>query len=82
MATNDDEDPVMAKVRAALERSGMSLAELGRRMGYPAETGRQAVWQFLRSGDPRIGTLRRFADATGTSFGELVAAPKKARAKK
>jgi hypothetical protein len=75
MATKSDEDPVMSKVRAILDKSGMSLVELGRRMGYPEATARQSVWQFLRTADPRISTLRRFADATGVSFVRLVAHP-------
>ena len=42
----------MAKVRALFEESGLSLHELGIKMGCPPETARQAVWQFLRTSDP------------------------------
>ena len=71
------EDPVMAKVRALFEESGLSLHELGIKMGCPPETARQAVWQFLRTSDPHISVLRRFADAVGIQIGELVEMPKR-----
>lgn len=51
----------------------MTLHELGVAMGFPESQARKAIWQFLRSKDPRIGTLRKFADATGISISELVA---------
>jgi transcriptional regulator with XRE-family HTH domain len=67
------EDPAMAKVRSLFAGSGLTLDELGRRMGYPAATARQSAWQFMRSGDPRISMLRRFARAMGMPVEELVA---------
>jgi transcriptional regulator with XRE-family HTH domain len=72
----DSEDRSMVSVRAWLARSGLTMHELGVRMGYPETVARKAVWQFLRSGDPRIGTLRKFAEAAGISIEELVAPAK------
>jgi transcriptional regulator with XRE-family HTH domain len=69
---DDPEDPVMHRVRAWLESAGISQHELGVRMGYSEDVARKAVWQFLRSKDPRIGMLRRFARAAGMSIQELV----------
>jgi transcriptional regulator with XRE-family HTH domain len=69
--TKKNEDPAMVKVRALFEASGLSLHDLGLKMGYPAETARQAAWQFMKSGDPRIGTLRRFAAAMKVAVEEL-----------
>src|SRR5438132_12072341 len=67
------EDPVMRKVRAWFEASGLSLHDLGLKMGYPAGNARQSAWQFMKSGDPRVSMLRRFARATGMPVEELVA---------
>ncbi|HJZ89841.1 MAG TPA: hypothetical protein VKE40_03140 [Gemmataceae bacterium] len=49
---------------------------------YSEEVARKAVSQFLKSKDPRIGMLRRFAAAAGLDIDELVAEPKPARRKK
>lgn len=72
MSELDREDPVMARVRAWLESSGLSQHDLGIKMGYSDDVARKAVWQFLRSKDPRIGMLRRFTKAAGLSLEELV----------
>ena len=40
-------------------------------MGYPEETARQSAWQFMKSTDPRMSVLRRFADAMGVSVDDL-----------
>jgi transcriptional regulator with XRE-family HTH domain len=72
MAKNHQEDPVMAKVRALFEKSGLSLHDLGLKMECPPETARQAVWQFMRTSDPHISVLRRFAKAVGVPVEELV----------
>jgi transcriptional regulator with XRE-family HTH domain len=65
-----------AKVRAWLESAGISQHELGTQMGYSEDVARKAVWQFLRSKDPRIGMLRRFATAAGIPIEELVTGAK------
>jgi transcriptional regulator with XRE-family HTH domain len=77
------EDPAMRKVRAWFEASGLSLHELGLKMGYSPETARQSAWQFMKSGDPRVSMLRRFAAASGMSVEELIGEQKgrKARTK-
>lgn len=61
----------MVKVRARFEKSGLSLHDLGLKMGYPAETARQSAWQFMKTSDPRISMLRRFAKALGIGLEEL-----------
>ena len=54
------------------EKSGMTLEELGLKMGYPAGTARRAAWQlFNKVDDPRISTLEKLADALGVSPKEL-----------
>ena len=61
----------MAKVRALFEKSGLSLHALGIQMGYPDDLARQSAFQFLKSGDPRISSLRRFAKAIGIPLEDL-----------
>jgi len=70
------EDPSMNRVRQWLEKSGLTMHELGLRMGYDEQTARKAVWQFLRTADPRVGMLRKFAAAAGVPLVELVAEKK------
>ena len=68
-----DEDPVMVKVRALYEASGLSYHELGIKMGYPEESARKSTFQFFKkTGDPRISVLRRFAQAMGVDVKELL----------
>lgn len=65
-------DPVMALVREAFAKSGLSLDELGQKMGSDGETARKAAWQFLNKvDDPRVSTLRRFADAIDVPLAEF-----------
>ena len=65
-------DPVMQAIRERFEKSGMTQQELGEKMGYAPETARQAVSQFLKSGDPQVSMLRRFARAVGVSVSTLL----------
>jgi transcriptional regulator with XRE-family HTH domain len=65
-------DPAMLRAREAFARSGLSLEELGRRMGYGEEVARRSAWQFLRrTNDPRLSMLRRFAAAVGVPLNKL-----------
>jgi transcriptional regulator with XRE-family HTH domain len=72
MGKNRIDDPVMAAVRERFEKSELTQQELGERMGYAPTTARQAVSQFLKSGDPQISMLRRFAKAIGISVKSLL----------
>jgi transcriptional regulator with XRE-family HTH domain len=72
MAKTPPEDPVMVAIRKALEASGMTQQELGERMGYPVESARKSVSQFLRSHDPRVGMVRRFAEALRVPLSRLL----------
>lgn len=71
MAKKGKDDPAMAKARALFKESGLSLVELGRRMGYPEETARQSAWQFMKTNDPRMSMLRKFAEAMGVSLDQF-----------
>jgi hypothetical protein len=71
--TQQQAEPVMKAVRAAFERSGLSLDELGVRMGYGKNIARKSAWQFVnRTNDPRFSMLRRFASAVGIELAELL----------
>lgn len=72
MGKQRTEDPVMAAVRQRVEESGLTQQAIGEAMGYAPGSARQAVSQFLRSGDPQIGMLRRFAGAMGISLRTLL----------
>ncbi|HVS36168.1 MAG TPA: helix-turn-helix transcriptional regulator [Gemmataceae bacterium] len=62
---------VMDRVRDLFEKSGLSLVELGKKMGYPEDTARQSAWQFMKTSDPRMSMVQRFAQAMGVSLEEL-----------
>jgi hypothetical protein len=64
--------PIMDHLRARFEASGMTLHELGLKMGYPADTARKSAWQFMKTTDPRLSMLERFAKAMGVDVKELV----------
>ena len=74
MAKKREIDTVMSRVRNLHEKSGLSLHHLGLKMGYPEESARKSAWQFMKTEDPRLSMLRRFAKAVGVSIVELVAA--------
>jgi transcriptional regulator with XRE-family HTH domain len=71
MAKSKD-DPAMRKVRTLFKESGLTLHDLGMKMGYDPESARQSAHQFMQSNDPRISMLRRVAEAFGVSLKELV----------
>lgn len=72
MSRQINEDPVMEAVRKRVEKAGLSYQVIGEGMGFSRSSARQAVSQFLRSGDPRISSLRRFAKAMGISLQTLL----------
>jgi transcriptional regulator with XRE-family HTH domain len=64
---------VMARAQLLFERSGLSLDELGQRMGYAGDTARKAAWQFLnKTSDPRFSMLEKFAEALDVTLVDLV----------
>ena len=63
----------MERVRRLFKKSGLSLVELGERMGYSGDPARKSAWQFLtKTTDPRLSTLERFAEAINVSLVDLV----------
>jgi transcriptional regulator with XRE-family HTH domain len=73
MAKQPEPDVTMAQVRALFEKSGLTLIELGLRMGYPKQTARQSAWQFIaKTDDPRVSVLKRFANGLGIDPKDLI----------
>jgi transcriptional regulator with XRE-family HTH domain len=63
----------MDRARVLFEKSGLSLDDLGHKMGYEGDTARKSSWQFLnKTTDPRLSMLQKFADAMGVSLVDLV----------
>jgi transcriptional regulator with XRE-family HTH domain len=63
----------MERARTLFAKSGLSLDELGQRMGYAGEAARKSAWQFLhKTTDPRYSMLVRFAEAMNVSVTDLV----------
>lgn len=72
----------MIRVQQLFEKSGLTLDDLGQRMGYSAPNARQSAWQFVtRTDDPRLSMLEKFAAAIGVSVAELFIEKKKGRSK-
>lgn len=72
MAKEKINDPVMDAVRKRFEESELTMQQLGEKMGYNPSSARQGVSQFLKTGDPQISMLRRFAEAMGISLQTLI----------
>lgn len=71
----DKDEPAMARVRELWERKqaeGWTQQRLGEAMGYPEESARKSVSQFLKSRDPQVSMLRRFAKAVGVTMVAIV----------
>jgi len=63
----------MERANLLFKRSGLSLDELGQRMGYSGDLARKSAWQFLtKTTDPRLSMLERFAEALNVSLVDLV----------
>lgn len=62
----------MRKHWERLQKDGWTQQKLGEAMGYPAPSARKSVSQFLKSHDPAISMLRRFARAAGVSLADLL----------
>jgi hypothetical protein len=66
-------DRVMDNIRGAFKRSGITLNELGRGLGYDGPTTTKRAWFLLyRTADPRISTVLAVAKTLGVEIGDLV----------
>ena len=62
----------MVEVRKLVKESGLTQQVIGEQMGYHPNSARQSVSQFLRSENPTIGVLARFAKAMGVKVESLL----------
>jgi transcriptional regulator with XRE-family HTH domain len=66
-------DHVRRKAMKLFEKSGMTMEELGQKMGFPEGTARRAVWQlFNKVSDPRLSTVEKLAAALGVQVKDLL----------
>ena len=65
---------VREKMRLAADESGLTLEEIGLRMGFAKSGARQAVSRLLTQNgyDPRLSTLLAFAAALGKEPKDLL----------
>ena len=65
---------VREKLRQAAKDSGMTLEQIGLRMGFAKSGARQAVSRLLSQDeyDPRLSTLLAFAKAAGVPVKDLI----------
>jgi hypothetical protein len=65
---------VRTKLRQAAKDSGLTLEDIGLRMGYSKGGARQAVSRLLgqEDYDPRLSTLISFAEAVGKPLFKLL----------
>jgi hypothetical protein len=63
----------MSRANMLFERSGLSLDEIGQRMGYSQKTARKSAWQFLhKTTDPRLSMVEKFTHALGISLRDIL----------
>jgi transcriptional regulator with XRE-family HTH domain len=64
---------VMERVKILFKNSGLSLDELGQRMGYNEHLARKSAWQFLhKTSDPRLSMVEKFANALSISLRDII----------
>jgi len=68
-----DSETVLKNAKKRLSALGLTYQQVGERMGYPPESARQSVSQFLNGTNPTVAMLLRFAEAAGGDPGELLA---------
>lgn len=65
-------EKVFAKINKLFEASGLTLEELGQKMGYDPGSARRSAWAFLKNTkDPRLSTLESLATALGVEVKDL-----------
>lgn len=63
---------VMNNIRSEFERSGLTLAELGKGLGSEGQTAKKRAWNLLyRTANPRISTVIAVAATLGVKISKL-----------
>ena len=63
---------VMRNIRALVKQTNFTHREIGIKMGYPPASARQSVAQFLKTENPTLAVVVRFADAMKVSLEVLM----------
>jgi len=64
---------ILSKARKLMKKKGLTLDEVGVRMGYKPGSARRSVWQiFHETPDPRFSTLARLAQALEVPLRDLL----------
>jgi transcriptional regulator with XRE-family HTH domain len=63
---------VLERAKRAVKKSGLTYREIGVRMGYPPESAKSSVGQFLNSTNPTVSMLLRFCKALGIRAKDLL----------
>jgi transcriptional regulator with XRE-family HTH domain len=67
-------DALMMRLQTLFDKSGMTLDQLGQKMGYSGPAARKSAWQLLyKPHDHRVSMLQKFAAAVGVSMVDLFA---------
>jgi len=67
-------DPIIKRLHQLYDQSGLTLTQLGQRMGMHFPKERNQAFGFLyRNNDPKVSVLRRFCGALGITWAELFA---------
>lgn len=66
---------LQAKMRAAIEKAGLTQQTVGERMGHSAKRARLNVQKLLTSADPSLFHVNRLASACGMTLIELLSLP-------
>jgi transcriptional regulator with XRE-family HTH domain len=73
-ANQESPESIREKLRDAAAASGLTLEEIGSRMGFKKGGARQAVSRLLnqKDYDPRLSSLVVFAHAIGKNLAEII----------
>jgi transcriptional regulator with XRE-family HTH domain len=64
---------IFAKANELFEASGMTLEELGVKMGHEAGSARRSAWALLKNAkNPSLSTLESLAKALGVEVKDLL----------
>jgi transcriptional regulator with XRE-family HTH domain len=70
---NSLSERIFAKANKLFDDSGMTLEQLGEKMGYAPGMARKSAWAFLKNTtDPRLSTLEALAKALGVEVNDLL----------
>ena len=63
---------ILIKAKQLAKESNLTYQQIGEKMGYPPESARKSVSQFLNGKNPSVAMLLRFAAAIGVEPKELL----------